>query len=133
MDGVRSRLRGDVENLLNVEIRLGCRRRADGISLIGFTHVQRGTIHVRVDGNRGNPHLVAGANDAYGNLAAVRDENLLEHPLEHLPKYERHSPQSLPARLGPNRIVLEVLDSRRVLPTRAAFAGILVIRKLPDS
>jgi hypothetical protein len=41
--------------------------------------VQCGAIHIRIDGNRGNSHLVTSADDAHSNLAAVRDENLLEH------------------------------------------------------
>ena len=79
MDGVCAGACGNVENLLNVEIRLGGGWRADGVSLIGLADVQRGAVHVRVDGNRGDSHLVAGADDAHGNLAAVRDENFLEH------------------------------------------------------
>src|ERR1035438_4747793 len=79
VDGICSRSRGHVENLLDVEIGLGCDWCPDWVRFIGFANVQRGAIHVRVDGNRGNPHLVAGADDAYGNLAAVRDENLLKH------------------------------------------------------
>ena len=79
MDGVCAGARGDVENLLNVEIGLGRCGCADGISLIGLADVQRGAIDVRVDGNRGNSHLVAGADDAHGNLAAIGDENFLEH------------------------------------------------------
>ena len=79
MDGVCSGSRGDVENLPNVEIRLGCRGRADGVRLIGLADVQRSAIHVRIDGNSRDSHLVAGADNAYGNLAAIGDENFLEH------------------------------------------------------
>ncbi len=79
MDRLSARTRGDVENLLDVEIGFGGCRSADGVGLIGLAYVQRGTIDIGVDGDRGNSHLVAGADDAHGDLAPVRDENLFEH------------------------------------------------------
>src|SRR5260370_10637982 len=63
-----------------MRLRVGLGR--DGVSFVGFADVQCGAIHVRVDGGGGNSQLVGGADNAYGNLAAVRDENLLEHFLD---------------------------------------------------
>src|ERR1039458_1442951 len=79
MDRVSAGAGGDVENLLDVQVRLGSGGRADGIRFVGFADVQRGAIHVGVDSNRGNSHLVAGADNAYGDFSAIRDENFLEH------------------------------------------------------
>jgi hypothetical protein len=41
--------------------------------------VEGGAIYLRVDGNGGDSHFVAGTNDPHGDLAAIRDENFLEH------------------------------------------------------
>ncbi len=41
MNGVRAGARGNVENLLDVEIRFGRGGRADGIRFVGFANVQR--------------------------------------------------------------------------------------------
>jgi hypothetical protein len=41
--------------------------------------VKGGAIYVGVDGHNLNTHFVTGAYDAHGNLATIRDENLLEH------------------------------------------------------
>ncbi len=79
MDRVRARAGGDIQNFVDIEIRLGGRRGTDRISLIGLANVQSGAIDIGVDCHRGNSHLVAGADHAHGNLAPVRDENLLEH------------------------------------------------------
>ena len=65
--------------LLDVEVGLGGRRRADGISLVGFAHVQRGAIHFGEDRDRGDAHLAAGANDAHRDLSAIGDQDFLEH------------------------------------------------------
>ncbi len=82
MDRVCSGSRGDVQKFLNIEIGLGGGGRADGIGLVGFADVEGGAIYLRVDGNGGDSHFVAGTNDPHGDLAAIRDENFLEHFLE---------------------------------------------------
>jgi hypothetical protein len=79
MDGIGTRSLGNVENFLNVEVRFPGGGRTDRVSLIGFSDMQRGAVDVRVNGDGGNPHLVAGANHAYRDLPPVRDQNLLEH------------------------------------------------------
>src|SRR5262249_34392149 len=47
--------------------------------LVAHTRVERATIGVRVDGDRADPHLVQRGGDAAGDLAAVGDQDLLEH------------------------------------------------------
>ena len=79
MDGIGTRSLGDIENLLYVEVRFPGGSRADRVSLIGFADVERGAVDGGVNGDGGDPHLMAGANYAYRNLPPIRDENLLEH------------------------------------------------------
>ena len=47
--------------------------------LIGHLHMQRLPVCIRIDRNRLDTHLAGGLDDAAGNLAAVRDQDLLEH------------------------------------------------------
>ena len=65
-------------DLVDAEVALGRGRGADGVGLVGHAHVERGAIDVGVDGDGGDAHLVERAGDADGDLAAVRDEDLLE-------------------------------------------------------
>jgi hypothetical protein len=41
--------------------------------------MERRSIHIGVDGDGCDPHLVTGANDPNRNLAPIGDENLFEH------------------------------------------------------
>ena len=45
-------------------------------------HVQRVRVGLGVDGHGRDAELAAGADDAHGDLAAVGDEDLLEHRAE---------------------------------------------------
>ena len=71
-------LRG-VDDRLDLEIALGRRRRPDQIRLVRVGDVQRGAIGLRIDGDRAEPELSEGAEDADRDLAAVGDQNLVEH------------------------------------------------------
>jgi len=79
MDSVGPGSRGDVKNFRDIEIRLGCGGGPNRISLIGFAHMKRGAIHIRIDRDDRDSHFMAGANDAHGNLATIRYEDLFEH------------------------------------------------------
>jgi hypothetical protein len=46
MDGLGAGALRDIQNFLNVEIRLRRRRSADGICFIGLANVERRTVHV---------------------------------------------------------------------------------------
>ena len=83
MNGVGAGTLRHIEDLRNVEIGFGRHRSADGIGFVGFAHVQRGAVHVRVDHNRGNSHFVARAQHAHRDLPSIGYENFLEHSLEH--------------------------------------------------
>ena len=54
-----------------------------GQGLVGEAHVQRPAVRLREDGDRPDPHLAAGADDAHRDLAAVGDEHLLERARGH--------------------------------------------------
>ncbi len=59
------------KNLRGIEIALRSRCRTDQVGMIGFAHMQRGAIGVRIDGDRFDSQFAACADDPHGNLAAV--------------------------------------------------------------
>ncbi len=79
MNRVRAGDLGRSDQSRDVEIGLACRRRSDADVVVGEAHVQRLAISFGVDGNRLNAQLAARTNHTQRDLAAVRDENLVEH------------------------------------------------------
>jgi hypothetical protein len=75
MDRVASGSFGDLDDPSGVEVALAWRRRADRIGGVGRTDVQRVTIDVAVDRDRADAEVVAGADDADRDLAAIGDED----------------------------------------------------------
>ena len=71
---------GGGDQARNVEIRLARRRRADADVVVGEANVERLAIGLGVHGDRLHAELAAGADDAQRDLAAVGDEDFLEHP-----------------------------------------------------
>ena len=69
----------DVEDRRGVEVALGRRLAAEGVGLVGEPHVQGVAIELGVHGHRADAELASGAHDAHGDLAAVGDEDLLQH------------------------------------------------------
>ena len=63
----------------HVQIALGRRRRADAHALVGHAHPHARGVRLRVHGHGGHAHLAAGADHAQRDLAAVGDEDLVEH------------------------------------------------------
>src|SRR4051812_3545425 len=63
----------------DAQVALAGGRRADANRLVGETHVQRVGVGGRVDGDRLDPQLVQRADDAHGDLAAVRNQYAGEH------------------------------------------------------
>jgi len=63
----------------DVQIGLAGARRTDADVLVGEPDVERVDVRLRVDGDRADPQLTAGPDDAQGDLAAVGDQDLLEH------------------------------------------------------
>ncbi len=74
MDRIGPSGRGDLEDLLGVQIGLGRGRRSHVPGLVGQLHVQRVAIEVRIDGNRVDAHLLGGADDPHRDLSPVGDE-----------------------------------------------------------
>ncbi len=75
MDRVASRPLGNLDDPRRIEIALARRRRADRIRRIGGADVQRVTVDIAVDRDRADAQVVAGADDAERDLAAIGDED----------------------------------------------------------
>ena len=76
---VGPRLVDHLEDPLGVEVALGGGLPAEREGLVGQAHVQRLPVELGVHRHRGDAHLLAGADDADGDLAPVGDEDLGEH------------------------------------------------------
>ncbi len=72
-------LAAGLDDLLDDEIGLRRRRRADGDRLVRHLDVQRVAVGLGVDRHRAHAELARRLDDAAGDLAAVGDQDLLEH------------------------------------------------------
>src|SRR5215471_9019022 len=79
MDRISSATPGNIDDVFDIQVGLCGRCGTDEVGLVGPAHMERGTIHLRIDGHRLNSHLVAGTNYAHCNFAAVRNEDFSEH------------------------------------------------------
>ncbi len=79
VDGVGVGDGGRGQNRRNVEIALARRGRADADAFIGETDMHGVLVRRRVHRHGLNPHLVTGAVDAERDLAAVGDQDFVEH------------------------------------------------------
>ena len=79
MHGFGARLLAGVDDLLDHEIGFGGGRRADMHGLVGHFDVQRVLVGVGIDRDGLDAHLAGRLDDAAGDFAAVRDQDLLEH------------------------------------------------------
>ena len=70
---------GRAHDAVDLQIALGARRRADADRLVRQLHVERIDIRLRVNGERAHAQLLAGADDAQGDFAAIGDQDFLEH------------------------------------------------------
>ena len=70
---------GSADDRRDVQIAVGAPRRTDADVLIGKPHVERVLVGLGVDCDGLDAELATGINDAHRDLAAVRDEDLLEH------------------------------------------------------
>src|SRR5579871_1361926 len=80
MDGVRAGDVGGADDVGRVEIAVFGGRRADADRLIRPVDMQGIGIGGRVDGDGLDAQLFARADDADGDLAAIGNQNLFEHP-----------------------------------------------------
>src|SRR5437868_73986 len=83
------------DNRGNIQVAFAGFRRSDADGFIGEANVQRVAVGVTVDGDGLDAQLFAGADDPQGNLAAVRNEDFLEHPITWA------APQTAPDRTPP--------------------------------
>ena len=107
MDRVRARDLGGRDQARDLEIRLARRRRPDAHVVVGEADVERLAIGLRVDGHRLNAELAARADDSKRDLAAIGDQNFLEHQLVY-PAWRR----DWPAVLSAIAIALKVVPAR---------------------
>ncbi|GAA3471610.1 hypothetical protein GCM10018965_061630 [Nonomuraea roseola] len=75
MDGVRPGLGGDAQQLGDVEVGLGRRPAAERVSLAGDPDVERVEVLLGVDGDAGEPGVLARPGDPHGDLATIGDQN----------------------------------------------------------
>jgi len=71
---------------IHVQVRLGSRRAPDVHGVVRLTHVRRQGVGVAVHGDAAHPLLAQGADDAAGDLAAVRHEDGIDSHADHIRK-----------------------------------------------
>ncbi len=79
MDRLGARLEAGGDDLVDYEIGLRRRGRADGDRLVGHFDVQRVLVSLGKDGDGPDAHATRRLDDATGNLAAVGDQDFIEH------------------------------------------------------
>ena len=93
----------------HVEVAFARRRRADADALVGELDVHRLLVGGRIDRDRGDAELLGRAHDAQRDLAAVGDQDLVEHLTRSPSTAGRIRPASRPRR-----------RSSMILPARGA-------------
>ena len=73
MDGIDVGDLGGADHRRNVEVAVGKPRRPDADGFVGKAHVQRIAVGLAVNGDGLDAQFLAGANDAQGDLTAVRN------------------------------------------------------------
>ena len=81
MDGVGAGDLGGADDRRHVQVAVGAAGGADADVLVGEADVQRVLVGLGVDRDRLDAQLAAGEDDAQRDLAAVGDQDLLEHRL----------------------------------------------------
>ena len=113
MDGVGAGDFGGADDRRHVQVAVGAARRADADVLVGEPDVQGVLVGLGVDGDRLDAQLAAGEDDAQRDLAAVGDQDLLEHLL----RANREQPFTVLHRL--TVLDVDVDDFAVVLATRS--------------
>ena len=67
------------DDLLDDQIALSCRRRPDRDGRVGHFHMQRVAVGLGIDRDGSNPHAAGGLDDPASDLAAVGNQDSLEH------------------------------------------------------
>jgi len=81
VDGLRAGEQRGGEDTILTEVAVLRRGRTDADALVGEGDMQAVAVGLGVDGDGGNAHLLAGADDADGDLAAVRNQNFRKHSI----------------------------------------------------
>ncbi len=79
VDGTGTGTLCNLEDQIATQIGLRGGSGTESISLIRFEHVRGGAVSVGIDGDSGESEFTAGAQNAEGNFAAIRDENFAKH------------------------------------------------------
>jgi hypothetical protein len=79
MDGGSPRPLGDLDDPVYLEIALTSRRRTDEMRLVRHLHEKCLRIGLRIDRDRAHPQPLGSTDDAAGDLAAVGNQDALEH------------------------------------------------------
>ena len=78
-----------VDDLVDDQIAFGRRRRTDGHGLVGHFDVQRVAVGLGIDRNGCNSQAARGLDDPAGDLAAIGDQDTLEHAAIGTPRIRR--------------------------------------------
>ena len=79
VDGICLRLKRSLYQDLRIQIGFSRRGRANAYRLIRMLYMQGVLVRVRIDSNGLDAELPAGAHDADGDLAAVGNQDLIDH------------------------------------------------------
>ena len=75
VDPVGAGLLGDLDQLVDAQVRLGRGVAAERVRLVGLPHVQRVPVGIGIDGDGGEAVVTAGPGDPDGDLSTVGDED----------------------------------------------------------
>ena len=79
MNGIGTRLADRIEDLVDHDIGLVRRCRADMHGLIGHFHMQRVAVCIRIDGDGLDAHLAGSLDDPAGDFTTIGDKDFLDH------------------------------------------------------
>jgi hypothetical protein len=79
MHGLGAGLLAGGDDLVHRQVGFLRRRRADADRLVGHGHVHRVLVGLGIHGDGLDAHLAGGLDDAAGDLAAVGNQDFLEH------------------------------------------------------
>ena len=79
MNRLRTSILRCLDDLVDAEIGLGRSRRADMHGLVRHIHMYGVIVRIGVDRHRPDPHGARGLHHTASNLAAIGDEDFVEH------------------------------------------------------
>jgi hypothetical protein len=118
VDRLGAGVEAGLDDLVDQQVALRRRRRADVDGLVGQLHVQGVAVGVGVDGDTLDAHLARGLDDAAGDFAAIRNEDFIEHCLRPLRSAQSGILSCL--RHGFSSFLSRSIDSERQMRLRVA-------------